>query len=115
MLCLLKSSRDHIGVSPDNVLGEYRYQYYIINKLATHIRAGDCIGLIIRLINSNSIYAYISCCRKFVERLCKLMKRYGPDYWWELPIEKLIGRDLRQELNIDEWEKGNVCIIVDPY
>jgi len=43
------------------------------------------------------------------------MKRYGPDYWWELPIEKLIGRDLRQELNIDEWEKGNVCIIVDPY
>ncbi|EZA61699.1 hypothetical protein DMN91_004103 [Ooceraea biroi] len=46
--------------------------------------------------------------RKLVDRLCKLMERHGPDYWWELPIEKLIGRELRQELNdADGWERGN--------
>lgn len=40
------------------------------------------------------------------------MERYGPDYWWELSIEKLIGRDLRQELNnIDDLEKGTVRTI----
>ncbi|EFN83779.1 isoleucine--tRNA ligase, mitochondrial [Harpegnathos saltator] len=46
--------------------------------------------------------------RKWVERLCKLTERYGPDYWWELSTEKLIGRELRQELtdNIDNLEKG---------
>jgi len=39
------------------------------------------------------------------------MERYGTDYWWELSIEKLIGRDLRQELNdnIDDFERGTVC------
>lgn len=50
-------------------------------------------------------------CRKWIERLCKLMERYGTDYWWELSVEKLIGRDLRQELNgnnIDDLEKGMV-------
>lgn len=53
-------------------------------------------------------------CRKWVDRLCKLMERYGPDYWWELSIEKLIGRDLRQELNnIDDLEKGTVRTIED--
>ncbi|KAL6442003.1 hypothetical protein ACFW04_002386 [Cataglyphis niger] len=53
---------------------------------------------------TNDIYTS----RKWVDRLCKLMERYGPDYWWELSIEKLIGRDLRQELNnnIDDLEKG---------
>ncbi|KAM0724506.1 Isoleucine--tRNA ligase, mitochondrial [Formica fusca] len=52
---------------------------------------------------TNDIYTS----RKWVDRLCKLMDRYGPDYWWELSIEKLIGRDLRQELNnIDDLEKG---------
>jgi len=52
--------------------------------------------------------------RKWVERLCKLMERYGNDYWWELPTEKLIGRELRQELkNVDDLEKGTVCITDD--
>lgn len=39
------------------------------------------------------------------------MERYGTDYWWELSVEKLIGRELRQELNgnnIDDLEKGMV-------
>lgn len=42
------------------------------------------------------------------------MDRHGPDYWWELPTEKLIGRELRQELNGDagDWEKGNVRTVV---
>ncbi|XP_012218366.2 isoleucine--tRNA ligase, mitochondrial [Linepithema humile] len=45
--------------------------------------------------------------RKWVERLCKLMERHGSDYWWELSTEKLIGRELRQELkNVDDLEKG---------
>ncbi|XP_011689136.1 PREDICTED: isoleucine--tRNA ligase, mitochondrial [Wasmannia auropunctata] len=46
--------------------------------------------------------------RKWVERLCKLMERHGTDYWWELSTEKLIGRELRQELNdnIDDLERG---------
>ncbi|XP_032673080.1 isoleucine--tRNA ligase, mitochondrial isoform X2 [Odontomachus brunneus] len=45
--------------------------------------------------------------RKWVDRLCKLTERYGPDYWWELSTEKLIGRELRQELpyNVDDLEK----------
>lgn len=56
----------------------------------------------------------ILCCRKWVERLCKLMERYGNDFWWELSTEKLIGRELRQELkNVDDLEKGTVCIIDD--
>ncbi|KAL6259758.1 hypothetical protein P5V15_009672 [Pogonomyrmex californicus] len=46
--------------------------------------------------------------RKWIERLCRLMDRYGIDYWWELSTEKLIGRELRQELNDDikDLEKG---------
>ncbi|XP_012524598.2 isoleucine--tRNA ligase, mitochondrial [Monomorium pharaonis] len=46
--------------------------------------------------------------RKWVERLCRLLERHGTDYWWELPIEKLIGRELRQELNnnIGDLERG---------
>ncbi|XP_011881954.1 PREDICTED: isoleucine--tRNA ligase, mitochondrial [Vollenhovia emeryi] len=46
--------------------------------------------------------------RKWVERLCRLMERHGTDYWWELSTEKLIGRELRQELNddIDDLERG---------
>lgn len=52
--------------------------------------------------------------RKWIERLCKLTERYGPDYWWELSTEKLIGRELRQELanNVDDLEKGTVCMIM---
>lgn len=38
------------------------------------------------------------------------MERYGSDYWWELSTEKLIGRELRQELNVDDLEKGTVRI-----
>lgn len=39
------------------------------------------------------------------------MERHGTDYWWELPVEKLLGRDLQQELNcnINDLERGNVC------
>ncbi|XP_071637863.1 isoleucine--tRNA ligase, mitochondrial [Temnothorax longispinosus] len=46
--------------------------------------------------------------RKWVERLCRLMERHGTDYWWELSTEKLIGRELRQELNDDihDLERG---------
>lgn len=52
----------------------------------------------------------LSYCRKWVERLCRLMERHGIDYWWELSTEKLIGRELRQELNnnIDDLERGTV-------
>lgn len=41
------------------------------------------------------------------------MERHGTDYWWELPIEKLMGRELRQELNDDigDLEKGTVRTI----
>ncbi|XP_029173959.1 LOW QUALITY PROTEIN: isoleucine--tRNA ligase, mitochondrial [Nylanderia fulva] len=57
------------------------------------------------LYNKRTDDVYTS--RKWVERLCKLTERYGPDYWWELSTEKLIGRELRQELNdIDDLEKG---------
>ncbi|XP_014477342.1 PREDICTED: isoleucine--tRNA ligase, mitochondrial isoform X2 [Dinoponera quadriceps] len=46
--------------------------------------------------------------RKWVDRLCKLTERCGPDYWWEMSTEKLIGRELQQELpgNVDDFEKG---------
>ncbi|KAL0121316.1 hypothetical protein PUN28_006682 [Cardiocondyla obscurior] len=46
--------------------------------------------------------------RKWIERLCRLMERHGVDYWWELSTEKLIGRELRQELSDDikDLEKG---------
>lgn len=67
------------------------------------------------IYKSRNLYIIALCCRKWVERLCKLMERYGTDYWWELSTEKLIGRDLRQELNnnIDDLEKGMVRIIED--
>lgn len=61
-----------------------------------------------------SQYTYFCILRKWVERLCKLTERYGPDYWWELSIEKLIGRELRQELthNVDDLEKGTVRMTI---
>ena len=45
--------------------------------------------------------------------MCKLIDKNGSDFWWELPVEKLLGRKLISELNLDpsELEKGKVCII----
>ncbi|XP_048504759.1 isoleucine--tRNA ligase, mitochondrial isoform X2 [Athalia rosae] len=46
--------------------------------------------------------------REWIERLCYLMDKNGPDFWWELPIEKLAGKKLLQEFNVDvsDLEKG---------
>ncbi|XP_046743314.1 isoleucine--tRNA ligase, mitochondrial [Diprion similis] len=46
--------------------------------------------------------------RDWIERLCHLMGKYGLDCWWELPIEKLAGKKLLRELEVDasELERG---------
>ncbi|XP_008551084.1 isoleucine--tRNA ligase, mitochondrial [Microplitis demolitor] len=47
--------------------------------------------------------------KDIIERLCKLLEREGPDCWWTLPVEKLIGHKLLDKLNIDadKLERGN--------
>ncbi|XP_011502157.1 PREDICTED: isoleucine--tRNA ligase, mitochondrial [Ceratosolen solmsi marchali] len=46
--------------------------------------------------------------REFIGNLCKLIEKYGVDCWWELPVEKLVGKKLFSELNGSEGnlEKG---------
>ncbi|KAK0168859.1 hypothetical protein PV327_002624 [Microctonus hyperodae] len=46
--------------------------------------------------------------RAFIERLCYLLERDGSDCWWNLSVEKLVGKKLLEELNLDanKLEKG---------
>ncbi|XP_014235016.1 isoleucine--tRNA ligase, mitochondrial isoform X1 [Trichogramma pretiosum] len=46
---------------------------------------------------------------KWIDRLEKLVNKYGNEFWWELPIEKLLGQKLIAELNVEpsSLEKGN--------
>ncbi|CAD6241934.1 GSCOCG00009383001-RA-CDS [Cotesia congregata] len=47
--------------------------------------------------------------KDIIERLCNLFEREGPDCWWNLPVNKLIGHKLLDKLNIDadKLERGN--------
>lgn len=45
--------------------------------------------------------------REFVERVCRLIEKNGSDCWWELPVEKIVGKKLMQELNVTNIERGN--------
>ena len=45
--------------------------------------------------------------RELVERLCRLIDKNGSDCWWELPVEKIVGKKLMQELNVTKLERGN--------
>lgn len=45
--------------------------------------------------------------RSLVERLCRLIERNGNDCWWELPVEKIIGKKLLQDFSDTNIEKGN--------
>ncbi|XP_024942364.1 isoleucine--tRNA ligase, mitochondrial isoform X2 [Cephus cinctus] len=46
--------------------------------------------------------------RVWVERLCSLIEKQGPDCWWQLPIEKLAGHQLLEDLKLDgsQLERG---------
>lgn len=54
-------------------------------------------------------------CRDWIERVCKLVGQYGDDFWWELPIKKLLGKKMLAELNINDTdlEKGQVIYSFD--
>lgn len=54
-------------------------------------------------------FIYLS---EWIEKLCKLHDKYGNDCWWELPVEKLVGKKLLAEYNLtgDELEKGQVTL-----
>ncbi|OXU30324.1 hypothetical protein TSAR_014921 [Trichomalopsis sarcophagae] len=47
--------------------------------------------------------------KEWIERLCEVLEKYGPDCWWELPVEKLLGKRLCAELNLSgsEFRKGD--------
>lgn len=38
---------------------------------------------------------------ELIERFCKLVEKRGPDFWWQLPIEKLIGKKLLASWGVD--------------
>ncbi|XP_014215047.1 isoleucine--tRNA ligase, mitochondrial [Copidosoma floridanum] len=46
--------------------------------------------------------------REWVDKLCQLIDKHGDDCWWELPVEKLLGRKLRAAYSVTgaELEKG---------
>lgn len=48
--------------------------------------------------------------REWIQRLSKLVQKHGSDFWWELPVEKLLGKKLIAELNLNssDYEKGKV-------
>lgn len=52
--------------------------------------------------------------REWIERLCSYVEKYNPDFWWTMPIEKLAGKKLLKDLNLDasEIERGHVNNIV---
>jgi hypothetical protein len=56
------------------------------------------------------IISYFHCFREFMENFYKLIEKFGADCWWELPIEKLVGKKLLTDLNLSETalEKGKV-------
>ncbi|XP_058794765.1 isoleucine--tRNA ligase, mitochondrial [Phymastichus coffea] len=46
--------------------------------------------------------------KDWIDRICKLVEKYGDDFWWDLPVKKLIGKKLLAELNVSDTdlEKG---------
>lgn len=49
---------------------------------------------------------------EWIQRLSKLVEKYGADFWWELSVEKILGKKLRSELNLNatDFEKGKVWL-----
>ncbi|XP_051156540.1 isoleucine--tRNA ligase, mitochondrial [Leptopilina boulardi] len=58
---------------------------------------------VVYLNNSKNVFTS----REFVERLCRLIEKNGNDCWWELPVEKIVGKKLMEELNVTNIERGN--------
>lgn len=49
--------------------------------------------------------------RSLINHLCYMLDEHGKDFWWTLPLDRLVSKEVLTELGVslDEVEKGQVC------
>lgn len=49
--------------------------------------------------------------RSLINHLCNLVNEHGRDFWWTLPLDRLVPQAVLAEhgVALDEVEKGQVC------